>query len=501
MIFHPPTLYVGFVAFTIPYAFAMAALISKQLGDIWIRTTRRWTIFAWLFLGFGNLLGANWAYVELGWGGYWAWDPVENASFMPWLTGTAFLHSVMIQEKKDMLKIWNVTLIALTFVLTIFGTFITRSGLISSVHSFGQSTVGVYFGVFLVLVIIFSTYMIISRASLLKSKNELDSLLSREASFMFNNLILVGAAFAVLWGTMFPMISEAVRGQKITVGPPFFNQVMIPIGLLLLLLTGICPLIAWRKASWINTRKNFVAPFAITLLGAIALFAVGVREPLPMISFTICLFVGATIGMEIIRGGLARASGGKESLFMAFINLFWRNKRRYGGYVIHIGVILVFIGFTGAWYNQETEKTVFPGDKIEIKDYVLTYYKNERSQPKKTLEETVATLLVEKNGEKIGYVFPERNVHYMVNVRGDLVPQPTSEVAIRTTYKEDLYVIFASLNEDGSATFKVHVNPLVKWLWLGGLIIGLGCILAMWPDKRERKRFEARHFAPGAAKA
>ena len=495
MVIHPPTLYVGFVAFAIPYAFAMAALISKNLGDIWIRTSRRWVIFAWLFLGLGNLLGANWAYVELGWGGYWAWDPVENASFMPWLTGTAFLHSVMIQEKKDMMKIWNVSLITLTFVLTIFGTFLTRSGLISSVHAFGESTVGSYFGVFLIIIILFSTYLIVTRAPLLKSKSELDSLLSREASFLFNNLILVGAAFAVFWGTMFPMISELVRGQKITVGVPFFNQVMIPIGLLLLLLTGICPLIAWRKASWSNTKRNFITPFIITVVGFIAIVAAGVRDFLPGVSFMICIFVASTIIMDIVRGVRARASSGKENYLSALMNLFWKNKRRYGGYIIHIGVILMFVGFTGSWYNQEEEANIFPGESISIKDYTLTYYKYDHTRPKKTLEEIVATVLVEKGGKKIGYMYPERNVHFMQGARGEMQPQPTSEVAIHTTYVEDLYVIFAALNEDGSATFKVHVNPLVKWLWLGGVLVGIGGLLAMWPDKRERKRFEARHSA------
>ncbi|MBI5815817.1 MAG: heme lyase CcmF/NrfE family subunit [Nitrospinae bacterium] len=495
MIFHPPSLYVGFVGFTIPFAFAMAALMSGQLGDIWIRTTRRWTIFSWLFLTFGNILGANWAYVELGWGGYWAWDPVENASFMPWLTGTAFLHSVMIQEKKDMLKTWNMSLIALTFILTVFGTFITRSGLISSVHSFGESTVGTYFGFFLVATIIFSAGLIISRLPLLKSSASLDSMLSREASFLFNNLILVGAAFTVFWGTMFPMISELVRGEKITVGPPFFNQVMVPIGLALLVLTGICPLIAWRKASVANFKKNFMIPFAFTVAGGGSAFALGARDFLPWLAFTLCVFVAATIMMEIFKGAQARAAGGKENQAVALINLFLRNKRRYGGYVIHIGVIMAFAGFTGAWFNQDKEANLWPGDKISIKDYVLTYYKYDYSQPKETMEKAVATVLVEKGGAKLGYALPERNMYYMKGIRGDITPQPTSEVSIMTTTVEDLYIIFAALNEDGSATFKVHVNPLVKWLWIGGMMMGIGGIIAMWPDKREKKRFEARHSA------
>jgi cytochrome c-type biogenesis protein CcmF len=493
MIFHPPTLYIGFVAFTIPFAFAMSAMITRNFGDIWIRTTRRWTIFSWLFLTIGNLLGANWAYVELGWGGYWAWDPVENASFMPWLTCTAFLHSVMIQEKKDMLKIWNVTLVAITFALTIFGTFITRSGLISSVHSFGKTTVGVFFGLFLIGVIIFSTYLIITRASDLKSSNELDSVLSREASFMFNNLVLLGAAFAVLWGTIFPVISELIRGQKITVGPPFFNQVMVPIGLLLLLLTGLCPLIAWRKSTTINYLKNFIVPIAITFIGAITILFNGITEPLPLASFTICIFVGSTIVIEIMRGIVSRAKTAEENYIKALINLFWRNKRRYGGYIVHLGVVFFFVGLTGAYYNTETEKTISPGERIEIKNYVLTYYKYDYTKPKETLKKLKATLLVERDGEKVGYVQPERNIHFSKDVRGRLAPQPTSEVAIYTTPKEDLYVIFASLNEDESATFKVHINPLVFWVWVGGYIMGFGSILAIWPDSREKKRFLARH--------
>ncbi|MBF0170114.1 MAG: heme lyase CcmF/NrfE family subunit [Nitrospinae bacterium] len=499
MIFHPPTLYVGFVAFTIPFAFALAALIQRQLGDSWIRTTRRWTIFAWLFLTIGNILGANWAYVELGWGGYWAWDPVENASFMPWLTGTAYLHSVMIQEKKDMLRTWNMVLVTLTFLLTIFGTFITRSGLISSVHSFGESTVGVYFGVFLIVTILVATYYIVTRLALLKSPYRLDSMLSREASFLFNNLILIGAAFTVFWGTLFPMISELIRGEKITVGPPFFNQVMIPIGLALLALTGICPLIAWRKASVANFKKNFLAPAAVTVVAAVAIGAAGVTAFMPWLALTLCSFVGATITIEIWRGVSARAAGGKENYWQAFLSLFWRNKRRYGGYVVHIGVILTFVGFTGAAFNQETEATLFPGDKLTIDDYALTYYNFEWKRDVETKEEATATLLVERDGEKIGWVRPERNTHYMKSIRGEMMPQPTSEVAIRTTYEEDLYVIFAALNEDGSATFKVHINPLVKWFWLGGVVMTLGGILAIWPDRRERERFMARHRAEAAS--
>ncbi|MBI5177671.1 MAG: heme lyase CcmF/NrfE family subunit [Nitrospinae bacterium] len=484
MIFHPPTLYVGFVAFAIPFAFAMAALMARQEGEVWIHSTRRWTVFAWFFLTMGNLLGANWAYVELGWGGYWAWDPVENASFMPWLVGTAYLHSVMVQEKKGMLKIWNVALVSVTFCLTIFGTFITRSGLISSVHSFGETTVGYYFLAFLILTIAFSVYLILSRRELLRSVNSLDSMVSRESSFLFNNLILIGAAFAVMWGTTFPMISEAVRGVKITVGPPFFNKVMTPIGLALLILTGICPLIAWRKASLANLKRNFVVPFMTAVLAGAAVLALGIRDIFAWLFFSACAFVAGTIALELARGVKARMSGNAENPLAAAFNLVWKNKRRYGGYTIHIGVVCMFIGFTGNLFNQQVETTVRPGESFAIKNYRLTYVGTDYSKPKPTKEEFVATVLVEKDGKKLGYMQPEKNFYKNYDM-------PNSEVAIMSTMREDLYLIFAAMNPDESATFKAHVNPLVKWLWVGGMVMGIGTIITMWPDKREKRLIQA----------
>jgi len=486
MVFHPPTLYVGFVAFIVPFAFAMSALMNRQMGDVWIRSTRRWTIFAWFFLTMGNLLGANWAYVELGWGGYWAWDPVENASFMPWLVGTAYLHSVMIQEKKDMLKAWGVILIAVTFILTVFGTFITRSGLISSVHAFGRSSVGSYFGFFLFIIIVFSAYLIYTRRDMLKGTNELDSMISRESSFLFNNLLLIGAAFAIFWGTIFPMISEAVRGVKITVGPPFFNQVMVPIGFFLLLLTGICPLIPWHKATVANLQKNFLTPLIMAVVGGGVLLLLGIRNITAWLFFIVAIFVFTTIVMEFIRGARARASFTNTNFVTALFTLVGKNKRRYGGYIIHIGMIMMFVGFTGSAYNNQGEFTVAPGESFTIQDYKLTYIGYTSERPRPTKEEVVATLLVEKNGEKIGYVQPEKNFYSNQEMTN-------SEVAIHSTIKEDLYVIFASLTEDNRASFKVHINPLVKWLWMGGVVMGIGTIIAMLPDAREKKRFLARY--------
>ncbi len=491
MIFHPPTLYIGFVGFAIPFAFAMAALMRRQEGDVWIRSTRRWTIFSWFFLLMGNLLGANWAYVELGWGGYWAWDPVENASFMPWLVGTAYLHSVMIQEKKNMLKFWNVSLVAVTFCLTMFGTFITRSGLIASVHSFGASTVGTQFGFFLAIVVVFSVTLIAMRRDMLQSENQLDSILSRESSFLFNNLILLGAAFAVMWGTTFPMISEAVRGVKITVGPPFFNIVMVPIGLFLLILTGLCPLIAWRKASLDNLKKNFLLPFLASVLGGAAMVALGMRDIMAWLFFVASVFVLATIVMEFVRGVGSRTSGGKENVISGTYNLVARNKRRYGGYIIHAGMVAMFVGFTGNVWNQSVEASVKPGQQVKIGNYTLTYKGTEYTKPKPSVEKYAATLLLEQGGDKLGYLRPEKNIYHNLDQLSDEMPMPNSEVAIRSTLKEDLYVIFASLNDDQTASVKVLINPLVIWLWIGGFIMGVGTLIAMWPDKREKKLLDA----------
>ena len=485
MISHPITLFLGYVGFAVPYAFAMAALITGQLGEVWIKTTRRWTLISWFFLGIGNLLGAQWAYVELGWGGYWAWDPVENASFMPWLVATAYLHSVMIQERRGMLKVWNMVLITFTFLLTIFGTFITRSGIISSVHTFGQSSIGWIFLVFLGIVILVSFNLLMNRLPQLKSRNELDSLLSRESSFLYNNLILVGIAFATLWGTLFPIISEAVRGVKITVGPPFFNKVNTPIGLALLGLTGFCPLIAWRKASTENLRRNFFLPFLVAIAAGIVLYLWGIRQLYPFLSFTISLFVITTIFLDFYRGGRARkeiTGGGFPSVLWALLT---RNKRRYGGYIIHLGIVLVFVGITGSAFKMEKQITVNKGDSFRIKNYTVRYDSLSR-YPTANKEVVAATLSVYNAGKRVALLTPEKNLH-----RGQ--DQPATEVAIHSTLKEDLYVILAGY-EGETATFKVLVNPLVVWIWIGGGVMGLGTILALFPDRRRRSGIPSKEL-------
>ena len=486
MVIHPPTLYLGYVGFTVPFAFAVAALISKNLDDAWIRLTRKWTVVSWFFLCMGNLFGASWAYVELGWGGYWAWDPVENAAFMPLIVATAYLHSVMIQEKKDMMKVWNMSLILLTFVMTIFGTFITRSGLIQSVHTFDEATLGYYFLGLLFFIITACSVLIVSRLSLLKSKNELDSFLSREASFLFNNLLLLGIAFATFWGTIFPIISEAVRGVKITVGPPFYNQVNVPIGLALLALIGVGPIIAWRKATWSNLRKNFLKPVLFALIGGAILFPVlplsNRSEVYTYIAFILCIFVLSSMFIEFFKGTVARRDLHKETTIRALGSLIWNNKRRYGGYTVHIGVVMIYAGIAASQsYGTHIEKRVKIGDTIEIKGYMLRYEKLTAVQATSVKTRIIAQLAVEKGGKKIWTARPEKEFYKGQN-------QPVSEVDVRSTLASDLYVILADFSEDESATIKVYHNPMVKWLWTGGWVIALGTMVCAWPDRLEQRR-------------
>src|SRR3989441_1310933 len=347
MVIHPPMLYLGFVGFAVPFAFAMAAMITKQLGDTWIRTTRRWTMVAWMFLSVGILLGGKWAYHELGWGGFWAWDPVENASLMPWIIGTAFLHSVMVQEKKGMLKVWNMVLIILTFIMSIFGTLLTRSGMVQSVHAFAQSPVDGYFRAFIIVALSGALYLLFDRLPHLKSENQMESIVSRESSFMFNNLILLAACFAVFWGPMFPIISEAATGSKITVGPPFFNKVNVPIAIFLMFLTGVGPLLAWRRASTNSLKRNFLSPAVIALASGVALYFRGVQHFYAWLSIVMSIFVTLTIIREFYKGAAARSSGTGETFLEAIVNLTLRNTRRYGGYFLHFGFFLPFFCWAG----------------------------------------------------------------------------------------------------------------------------------------------------------
>src|SRR5689334_19002662 len=367
MMIHPPMLYLGYISITIPFAFAVAALLSRSLDTGWIHAIRKWTLVSWLFLSIGITLGMWWAYVELGWGGYWAWDPVENASLLPWLTMTAFLHSVMIQEKRGMLKRWNLGLIVGTFLLSIFGTFITRSGVIASVHSFTQSNVGYFFLAFLTLAAVLSFTLLYTRWPELEAEVQLESMVSREAAFLFNNLLLVGIAFSVLWGTLFPILSEAVRGTKITVGPPFFNRVNVPLGLLLLALTGVGPLIAWRKASTANLRRQFVGPALTGVVALVALLAAGMRDFYALCALSLAGFVAGTIVQEFYRGIRARRRMHGESSAMAIARLIARNRRRYGGDIGYAGLLIYFVAFSGLAFQREQEATLKPGQTVEMR--------------------------------------------------------------------------------------------------------------------------------------
>lgn len=481
MVIHPPTLYLGYVGFTVPFAFGLAALVAGKLDDEWIKSTRRWTLFSWILLGLGILFGAQWAYVVLGWGGYWAWDPVENASLMPWLTATAYLHSVMIQEKRGMLKVWNILLIVFTFLLSIFGTFLTRSGIFSSVHAFGASPLlGSLFLGFMGGILILALLLLSIRFPQLKSENELDSVLSRESSFLINNLLFLGITFTIFWGTIFPIVSEAVRGARVSVGSPFFKQVVPPIGLALMGLTGICPLISWRHTSGKNLKKNFLTPGLISIGGAILSYAVGVRKTYPMISIGLVIFVISSIGTEFVRGTKARARISKiNNPFHALYLMIVKNKRRYGGYIVHIGIVLIILGITGAAYNVEEQFSIREGQKIKIEEYDLV---NKGISQNSTMGKSVRTvsLAVYRNSEYLTTLHPAKSFHSNYQ-------QTVSEAAIYSNLKEDVYTIFLEyFPEDELVSLKVCIFPLVNWIWIGGVILLAGGVIAMWPEKKDK---------------
>ncbi len=481
MTIHPPSLYLGYVSASVPFAFAMAALATGKLGDTWIRTTRRWALLSWFFLSVGNMLGGRWAYEVLGWGGYWAWDPVENAAIMPWFTASAYLHSVMIQEKKNMLKVWNMVLVILTFALTIFGTFLTRSGVISSVHSFTQSGLGPYFMAFLILVISVSLGLLFYRLPELKSENELDSLLSREAAFLLNNWVLVGLAFATFWGTVFPVLSEWVRGVKITVGPPFFNKVNGPLGVLLLFLTGVGPVIAWRRASAKSLKRNFSVPLLSGLGAGILFFALGYHNYYAVVVFSLTGFVLGSIVSEFYRGARARQAILHEGSVQALGRLVGKNPRRYGGYIVHIGIVLIFLGVAGSsFFKIEKQVSLKPGESLEAGRYTLKYTGIKNSEDAHIASQA-AEVEVSSDGQYLTTMHPEKRLYKRQN-------QPTTEVAIRPTLRDDLYVVMGSYDEpSGLVTLQVFVNPLLSWLWIGGLTLVLGTCVVMAPNPAERR--------------
>jgi cytochrome c-type biogenesis protein CcmF len=484
MVFHPPMLYLGYISITIPFAFAIAALLTKKLDTEWMVAVRKWTVVSWLFLSVGLLIGMWWAYVELGWGGYWAWDPVENAALLPWLVMTAFLHSVMIQEKRGMLKKWNLALILGAWVLSIFGTFLTRSGVIASVHSFTESPVGYYFLFFLVAATAATVVLYVTRLPLLEADAMLESMVSREASFLFNNLLLIGIAFSVLWGTLFPILSEAVKGTKITVGPPFFNQVNIPLGLALLAMTGVGPLIAWRRASIPNLQRQFAAPVASGVLMLLALLVAGMRDLGALMAFSIGAFVMGTVVQEFARGARARHRQYGEAIPVALVQLLSRNRRRYGGYIVHVAMVLLFVAFAGMAFKTETEATLRPGETATLQGpdgHVYSFTHLGISQYNTMNRHVTAALLdVRRDGKELGRLRTEKRQH--VDALGNNTFEPSTEVGIMSGLRVDLYVVLAGLvNGTEEAVFRFTINPLVWWVWFGGFVLVIGGLIVLWP--------------------
>jgi cytochrome c-type biogenesis protein CcmF len=487
MVIHPPMLYLGYVGFSVPFAFALGALMMRYPGEKWIRITRTWTMVTWLFLTCGIFLGMHWAYAVLGWGGYWGWDPVENASFMPWLTGTAFLHSVMMQERKGMMKSWNVWLIFSTFLLTLLGTLLTRAGLVSSVHAFAQSSIGNWFIAFMVIVLAVCIFTYILQRSHLKAEHHLESLVSRESSFMFNNLVLLTACFVILWGTLFPILSEYVQGSKVTVGAPFYNRVAVPIGLFLLFLTGVGPLLPWRATSFKAVKRNFVLPVIALWTTVIVCLAAGVRpwrngvyqngDFYALVAFSLAAAVLTAIISEFLRGSAVIAKQTHRNLVSAIWLLTRRNTRRYGGYIVHIGVVVVVIGLAGQAFNRNTEKELAFHDEMSVGPYTLRQV-GATQDSNLNYDSNFALLDVYQDGKKAFQMSPERRIYHLGE--GD---QPQTMVTIHSTPEWDLYVVYEGINPDtGQPIIKAFLNPLVGWIWFGLAIIVFGTFVALVPS-------------------
>ena len=480
MAIHPPMLYIGFVGMTIPFAFGIAALATGQLDDSWLRAVRRWTMVPWLFLTVGLTLGAMWAYEELGWGGYWGWDPVENAGLLPWFTATAFLHSVMVQERRGMLKIWNISLVIVTFFLTIFGTFMTRSGVVQSVHAFGEDReLAMMFTAFMVFTLAVSFGLVIYRMPLLRARNELDSWVSREAAFLANNWVLLFAAFFVLFATMFPTLSEAIRGERLTVAGPFFNKWLTPVGFALLFLTGTGPLLAWRKSTVANLRTQFLWPVTAAVTVGAGVVALGAPIWASGICFALCAFVTTTILQEFVRGALVRRSATGTDVFTALIGLFSRSRRRYSGYIVHLGIVLIFLGFAGEGLSGKLQEEVAlkPRDSVEVGRYRLQFNALNVTQDSQK-QMVTGDVTVTVNGQPFAHMYPAR--WYFAGREGE----PTTEVALRRGFVEDLHLVLANF-EVGSQEvhLQITINPLVNWVWFGVGVMVFGTIIALLPER------------------
>jgi cytochrome c-type biogenesis protein CcmF len=474
MVIHPPTLYLGFTGFTVPFAFVIAALITRRLDSSWIDATRRWTLISWFFLTMGLILGGAWAYVELGWGGFWAWDPVENAALLPFLLATAYLHSVLIQQKRGMLKVWNIVLVITTFLLTIFGTYLTRSGIVQSVHAFSETELGTPFLIFMGCVILVSSYLVITRLSHLRNDHSISSFLSKESAFLWNNVILLVATFAVLWGTMFPTMSELFTGQRITVGQPFFNRIMAPIGLILIFLMGVGPMISWKKTDIKNIRSNLLLPFIAGIIIAITTYYMGISHWYVVASAGLIAFVFGTLFIEFYRGIRVNCKQKNQSILAATQDLLVFSNKRYGGYIIHLGILLIFIAIAGTVYQTETNFSLTPGQHFKFQNYEFTY--NKASYHKDTHHsQTTASVTLSKNKTKLIELKPSRNYYFASK-------QPTTEVDIYQTFFEDVYIILGGIDKDSKqADFKVIINPLISFMWLGGIVLLLGVIIVLMP--------------------
>ncbi len=477
MVIHPVALYVGYVGLAIPFALVMGGLLAGRGSLAWGRSARRWTLVAWIFLTIGNIVGAWWAYVTLGWGGYWAWDPVENASLMPWLTSTALVHSLVMIRKRDMLKVWTVLLVAFSFILTIFGTFLTRSGIATSVHAFGDNAFIPWFTVFLVLVVLFSVYVISARLSLLRSNKRLDHLLSRESSFVYNNILLMAITVAVLWGVLFPTIASAIRGQKVELGTGYYPGVTVPLGLILIFLTGLCSLLLWRGFSWSRLARALASTFGFAIIVLIVLLALGVRRPYPLISFTLLAFTVAVVVLQYWRGWRERRAARHKDPFTTFGQMVWANRPRYGGFLVHLGIMLLLVGVTGSYaFKQSTEGLVSKGGSLTIGRYELVY---DGLTTQQTADKQLAraTFTLKEGAKVIGIIQPVKEYYPASD-------QTWTHVALHSTLAGDVYVTLLEYLDDGSSvTIQAQVNPLVNWLWIGGAVMVLGGLIALWPSR------------------